>query len=250
MVPCPNCGINNPNGAESCSKCGARIALSPAVPVQKAKPSKRNRISSQKRLLTAIIAIVVVGILIFILVLNPSTSIFVSLHDSDGDGVKDIYDTFPNDPTRWKPNTPEEAIDAYFTAYNTKDNYLVFQTMVVRFYKPIQFEYLNQTTNSSFYIGSSYLLSNVVNSTWTSDQQVRLTQRITSLESGLGIDVQDDKLIKIDYSYYYNNTFTVHTGEPMVCLMIDNWWYFDFHYWCLYDPNSPSGIGLYLGYYA
>lgn len=46
-------------------------------------------------------AIAVAMLLIFVLILNPGTSLVASIHDSDGDGYADKIDIFPKDKLEW-----------------------------------------------------------------------------------------------------------------------------------------------------
>lgn len=64
-----------------------------------------------RTLAVAIVAVIAVVTLILAVMLNPSTSPITSIRDSDGDGVLDDEDAFPDDPDEWQDSDNDGSGD-------------------------------------------------------------------------------------------------------------------------------------------
>jgi hypothetical protein len=277
MISCPNCQTNNLEGALRCKHCGMPLSLPVKPPLENSKPNHlkgrygkerpqpkereqpplnlrkalskvklRSRIA--KSPIKSAVAIAIVAAFILFLLLNPLTSPFASIHDADGDGYPDSVDLFPNDPTRWKSNSIEDAIRAYMDAWNNKDGNALMETTVCTFYKPAQVQYLLTILGSPSHYGShSITIQNASNRTLTYAEELMASKRNASLEQGLGINVQDYRVAVYSGTYYIGEVpGTLNATTP--CLKIANWWYIDGNScWQisnhLYDTAAQDGNG-------
>jgi hypothetical protein len=277
MVSCRNCQTENLDGALRCKHCGMPLSQ-PIKPSQedskpnyiggrygnvKGQPKGREQpprnllkvlseVNLRHRIAEAPVksaaAIIVVAILILVLLLNPLTSPFASFHDADVDGYPDSADLFPNDPTRWKSNSPEDALRAYMDAWNDKDGSSLIETTVCTFYKPAQVQYLLWILgNTSHYGSHSITILNTSNRTLVYAEELMASERNASLELGLGMTVQDYRVVVYKGTYYVGDVpYSLNATSP--CLMIGNWWYLDVN-GCnqisnrYYSPTAPDGNG-------
>lgn len=97
-MKCTECGEENPGNVEFCVKCNTRLP----EPRPLETPRRRRR-DFDRFAISAAVAVVaiILGPLLVYVYFNPEYSWDNSIKDSDGDGIADATDSFPDTPTEW-----------------------------------------------------------------------------------------------------------------------------------------------------
>ena len=107
-MKCPKCGNENPEQIEFCAKCGEKL---PDMQSMKGI-EKTRRVTSRFTVIVAIVVIaIILGPLLVCVYFNADYSWSDSIRDSDGEGVADSTDVFPDDPAEWTDNDSDGVGD-------------------------------------------------------------------------------------------------------------------------------------------
>lgn len=95
---CPKCGEENSDKVEFCVKCSTRLP----EPRPLETPRRRGRGIDRFTISVAVVVIaIILGPLLVYVYFNPEYSWDDSIRDSDGDGIADASDAFPNTSAEW-----------------------------------------------------------------------------------------------------------------------------------------------------
>ena len=97
-VKCSKCGHENSDVVEFCAECGSRLSDSPL------RDAPKEHMKSSKRLIVTIailLSVMVLSPTFVYLHMSPEYSWVASIRDSDGDGLADAEDAFPENPLEW-----------------------------------------------------------------------------------------------------------------------------------------------------
>lgn len=105
---CQKCGKENSDAVEFCAECGSRLGDSPP------RETPREHMRSSKRLVVMIALVLSVMVLsptFVYMYMSPEYSWVASIRDSDGDGVADAEDAFPENSLEWRDSDSDGVGD-------------------------------------------------------------------------------------------------------------------------------------------